>query len=406
MNAIDRDTLLRLAARQDWPSASIYLPTDHTGIHTDADRIRLRNLAKKACERLVVDGLREPAADAMMAATQAVIADDTAWAGGPSGLAIFATPESTEVLWLDATMPETFVVGDRFYTRPLYAAYTGEKKAWALALDTNKTRLFHIDRSRDRGGRASPTARRSRWPTRLAVRRARGVAAVPHGARRHAPGRLSGLERRDVPRPRGQQGRRQDAARALHVRPDAGVVSETIGAESAEPLVLLGVDNLLDEFRARAAYAHIASERVDGATDYLSPADVQRAAVWRARAALAARPRPTSTSTSLSPAPGGPRPTPPRSSRRPPQGASRRSSWTTRRALGASSTAPRSTSRTCARSAALPSRHAGGPEGADIFECGWDLIDLAGRDAPPRRRRARLPRRGRPVSGAVAVFRY
>jgi len=43
--------------------------------------------------------------------------------------------------------------------------------------------------------------------------------------------------------------------------------AERIGAENAEPLVLLGVDYMTDDFRAASHYAHIAPEAVSGATD-------------------------------------------------------------------------------------------------------------------------------------------
>lgn len=273
MNAIDRDTLLRLAGRNDWPSASIYLPVDHTGAHTDADRIRLRNLSKQACERLVIDGLREPAADAMMAATNAIAANEAAWAGGPSGLAILVTPESTEVLWVDITMPETFVVGDRFYLRPLYAAYTGEKKAWALALDTKKTRLFHLD---------AAAIEEVEFPKATKISLADDLAGQEHeeSLQYHTVQSAAepGAHGAGTAMYNGHGGEKDyDAVERgqFFIQLCRGLL-EKIGAGGSEPLVILGVAHMADEFRAICSYTHTLAAGVDGATDYLTAADIHR----------------------------------------------------------------------------------------------------------------------------------
>ena len=405
MKAIDRDTLLRLAGHSAWPSVSLYLPLDHTGIHTDAGRIRLRNLVKQAADRLVHDGLKQSGADAMLAGTLELAGSDTLWTGGPSGLAIFATPSTTEDLWLDFTMPELVVVGDRFYLRPIYAAYVGERKAWALAIDSNKTRLFHLD------------------PTSIEE------VALPEGTQVSLTADLDGNEHEEslqfhtIPgaTPEGAQGINSamfnghggekdfdKVERGQFMLQLARGVLEKIGAESAEPLVLLGVDYMMDDFRSASHYAHIAAESVSGATDQMSPADVQRKVLealrpsMRAEAAaafdeykeLAGSGKASDDAAQIvAAAAGGRVKTLIMDDSSGPWG------WFDRKTFDVT--------HLCDLEPRLLRDTMAAAEERDMFECGWDLIDLAAAETLGHNGTV-LSYRGEasPVFGAVAVFRY
>ena len=405
MNAIDRDTLLRLAGRSEFPSASIYLPADRVGIHTDADRIRLRNLAKHAYERLVADGLRETAAESMIAPVLALAGDDSAWAGGPSGAALFVTPEGFEALWTTVPMPELAVVGDRFYLRPLYAAYVGEKKAWALALDSNKTRLFHLDPvsieevELPKGTPVSMADEEKFDQKEESLQYQSVPGATPEGAQGVTTpmyhGHGSGKDFDKVAR--GQ----------FMLQLSRGVV-ERIGAQSSEPLVLLGVDNMIEGFREASDYSHIAPEKIDGATDYLSAADVQRkvlaALMPRMEAVGAAaldeyREFTGTGKTSSDPeeivaaAAAG------RVKTLIMDDASGQWGWFDRTDFGVThlcEVEPRYLRDTMDAS--------GDP---DVFECGWDLVDLAAAETF-KHGGAVFAYRGEasPITGAAAIFRY
>ena len=405
MHTIDRETLLRLADRAAWPSASLYLPVDHTGVHTDADRIRLRNLAKKAYERLTADGLRETEAEAMVGGAMALGSDDSAWTGGPSGLVLFLTPEGTETLWVDVTMPELVVVGDRFYLRPLYAVYTGDRKAWALAIDSNKTRLFHFgpadieDVALPKGTKVSLTADldANEHEESLQYHTIPGTSTV--GAHGGTTAMFAG---------HGGEKLFDKVERGQFLLQLASGVLEVIGAESAEPLVLLGVDNMIDEFRAASHYAHIASEGVSGATDQLSPADVQRKALavlqpaTQAEAAAALEEYREAAGTGrtsndaaeiVAAAAAGRVKTLIMDDSSGPWG------WFDRATFGVT--------HLCEIEPRLLRDTMDVATEPDMFECGWDLIDLAAAETA-RHRGTVLAYRGEasPITGAVAVFRY
>ncbi len=406
MDTIDRETMLELATRAVWPAVSILTPTDPVGVHTDADRIRLRNLVRDAHDLLVGDGVRGPDADALLAPAIELTDSGQLTVGGPSGLALFASPGSTRVLWVDRFLPETVMVGDRFYLRPLYGALADETRAWALAIDSNRSRLFHLDRaSIDEVALPAGTPLSMADDTRYDVREEslqyhtvpgatpQGVSPGSNAAMYHGHGGSKDVDK--MQRERFMQ----ELSR--------GVV-ETIGAQSAEPLVLLGVDYLVEDFRVVSAYPHVAEEQVIGATDEMSAADVQR----KVLGVLAPR---------LEAASGADL-----EEYRASQGTARASSNVEEIIVAAASGRVKtllmdesegpwgyfdrdllSVTRVCHAKPRWLRDTTPVSETTDLLECGWDLVDLAAAETLLHGGRVRTyPGEDPPVRGAAAVFRY
>lgn len=405
MNAIDRDTLMKLTARSDWPSVSLYLPTDHLGIHTDADRIRLRNLVKQACERLQADGQPKSSCDILLSGVLDIVSNDASWAGGPKGVAFFVSPGSTDVLWVDGALPEMAVVGDRFYLRPLYPSYIGEAKFWALAIDTNKTRLFHMDRAS-----IEEVALPAGTPISLAeeIKNDDGEESLQYHT---VPGATpQGAQGVNTAMFHGHGGEKDvDKSQRERFMHDlsAGVV-ERIGAESSEPLVLLGVHNLLDEFRATSAYSHITTERVEGATDYLSAADVQRKVLLELAPRLAAAA--TADVDEYKSLAGTGRTSSDASEIIAAAAAGRVKTLIMDDSSGPWGFFDRTTfdvTRLCPIEPRYLRDTMAAEGDPDMFECGWDLIDLAAAETVRHGGAVRAYRgEDAPFVGAAAVFRY
>ena len=406
MDVIDRDTLLRLAGRAEWPSVSIFLPTDHTGIHTDADRIRLRNLVRDAHEHLVADGLRSAEADALLEGALAAASDEPLWAGGPSGLALFASSSGVETFWLNTVLPEQVIVGDRFYLRPLYVALPHSAKVWALAIDSNHTRLFHLDRSSvDEVALPAGTPLSVADDTQYDVREEslqyhtvpgatpQGVSPGSNAAMFHGHGGSKDIVKME------RQRFMQELSR--------GVVA-TIGAQSADPLVLLGVEYLMADFRVVSDYAHIAPEQVAGATDQLSPADVQRAVI----AALEPRMQDaTRAAVDEYKAVAGTA----HASSNASEIVAAAAAGRVKTLLMDDSSGPfgwfdRSTfdvTHLCPVTPRYLRDSMQAPNDADIFECGWDLIDLAAAETLRHGGDVRaFTGEQSPIAGAAAIYRY
>ncbi len=406
MKAIDRDTILRLAGHGRWPSVSIFLPTDHLGIRTDADRIRLRNLIKDAHDRLVADGERAGDIDALLAGAIQVAADGSLWGGGPNGVAIFSDAEGTETFWLDADPPEVMVVGDRFYLRPLYGAMADDTRVWALAIDSNKTRLFRLDRTDieevplPEGTPVSMAEDMQYDQGDESLQYHTVPGATPEGV---SPGSNAAMFHghggsKDVDKMQRQRFM-QELSR--------GVV-KGIGAESADPLVLLGVDYLVQDFREVSAYSHVAKEQVLGATDYLSPADVHRAVLVAIGPRLEAK-RAVDLEEYQEFAASM------RASDDPAEIVAAAASGRVKTLLMDDSAGPwgwfdRTTFETthlCELEPRYLRDTAETPTDPDLFDCGWDLVDLAAAETLKHGGKVRAYRGElSPIKGAAAVFRY
>jgi hypothetical protein len=406
MDTLDRNLLLSLAGRSTWPSVSIYLPADHTGIRTDADRLRLRNLTKQARERLLADGVSPAEADSLLARVVDLSVDGSAWPGGPYALAYFADARGAEALWLDVTMPELAVSGDRFYLRPLYAALHDEPPVWALALDSNHTRLFMLDHAK-----VTEVELPAGTPTSL-------------GEETQYDNREESLQYHTMPSVRPVGGSGQQAAAMFHGHGGAGDfdkvsrerfasdldrgVVERIGAESTDLLVPIGVEYLLDDYRATSAYAHLVPERVEGSPARLSPAEIQKA-VLAVLAPRYAGLRQADVEEYRAYAGTG------RTSSDAPEILAAAAAGRVKTLIMDDSAGPwgffdRGTFETTSMCTVEPRYLRDTMDTArerDMFDCGWDLIDLAAAETLKHGGTVRAYRgEDSPVSGAVAVFRY
>jgi len=406
MDALDRNLLLSLAGHAVWPSVSIYLPADHTGTHTDADRLRLRNLVKQARERLIGDDITPTEADSLLAGATDLATDASAWSGGPHGVAYFADAAGTQGLWLGQTMPELCMVGDRFYLRPLYSALHDEAPVWALALDIKHTRLYRLDRTSVEevelpAGTPISIDDETQYDSR---EESLQYHAVPGTG---TDGTTSSIGAAMYHGHGGSKGYDKIARERFVSDLDRGVV-ERIGAQSTDLLVPIGVDYLLDDYRSTNSYAHLVPERVEGSPARLSPAEIQRAvlsvlapryaAVRQADVdeyqaytgtghtssdaaeivAAAAAGRVKTLIMDDSSGPWG---------------------WFDRETF--------EVTRLCTTEPRYLRDTMDTPGHPDVLDCGWDLIDLAAAETLKHGGTVRAFRgEHAPVQGAVAVFRY
>jgi hypothetical protein len=274
MDTIDRATILRIAGEQGWPSVSIYVPTHRRGVETEGDRTRLRNLVAGARSHLVKGGVRSSEADALLERAAALAEDDALWAGGFEGLAVFASKAGTERFRLDTTVPERVVTGTRHYIRPLLQAYHGDLPFWAVALDKNGTRLFRGDlHSIDEVPLPPHTPVKLEDETKYDVH--------DEALRYHTVPGQGTEQARGVARYHGHGGEKDvDKVELAQYMTDLSRgVTQAVGAESHTPLVLLGVEYMIDGFRATDPYRGVACETIVGATGHLAAKDIHAAVI-------------------------------------------------------------------------------------------------------------------------------
>ena len=275
MDVLDRNTITSLAGHQGWPSISIFLPTHTLPRQTAEDRIRPKNLIRDAGEQLAAEGMRAADADSFCDPARRMLEDDTFWRDAAAGLAIFISEDEVRTLKLDISLPEQVITGDRYSLRALLPAYRPLQEYFALALDKNRTRLFKGDR---RGIEEVPLeetfttfeeAMKFDDATRNLTTHSFMAGRVASRGNQHEGSNYAGYGgEKDV-----------DVEQTIRfARLIERGVAEAVGT-SALPLLLLGNERLLSAYRDVNTYANMADTQVTGASDYLSPLQIQQTAM-------------------------------------------------------------------------------------------------------------------------------
>ena len=275
MDQLDRSTVTSLASHRGWPSISIFLPTHTMPRQAAEDRIRLKNLVREACERLVTEGMRPAEADSFCDPARRIVDDDTFWRDTAAGLAIFMSTGEVRTLKLDTSLPEQVLTGDRYYIRALLRAYRPPQEYFALALDKNRTRLFKGD------GRAVEEvplegtyttfdeAMKFEEATRNLTTHSFMAGRVSSRGNQHEGSNYAGY---------GGEKEVDVEQTTRYARIIERGVAEAVGT-SEVPLLLLGNERLLSAYRDVNTYAHLAEPQVTGASDHLSPQQVHQTAI-------------------------------------------------------------------------------------------------------------------------------
>ena len=123
---------------------SIYLPTTPLSRETEASRINLGNLVKKAISQLEDNGFDKRRILPLQEQFDDLIADDDFWNHQANSLAILATPDSLRTYRMANKLTDAVEVSDRFHLKPLLRAVTFPHTAHILALSENAVRLIEV----------------------------------------------------------------------------------------------------------------------------------------------------------------------------------------------------------------------------------------------------------------------
>jgi hypothetical protein len=121
---------------------SIYMPTHRFGREQQQDPIRLKNLITEAEEKLLESGLRRPEVQELMRPAESLLDDDEFWQHQSDGLAVFLSPDFTQIFRLPSKFDELLVVANNFHTKPLLPLLIKDGKFYILALSINEVRFF------------------------------------------------------------------------------------------------------------------------------------------------------------------------------------------------------------------------------------------------------------------------
>lgn len=246
---------------------SLYMPSHRAGPETRQDPVRLKNLLGRAEEELLGRGLRRPEARDLLAPAERLMDDGEFWQHQGDGLALFLSGSLGRVYRLPVPFDELVVVNDRFHVKPLLRLLTGDGRFLVLALSKKQIRMLEGTRQtidevelEDVPGSLADVAvhremRSLQWHTGAAGGGGGRRAAVFHG---HGPEEDEEIIRKYLRSI--DQGLRQAV-------PD-----------ERSPLVLAGVDPLLDLYRHLTSYPHVLPEGVSGNPDDLRPEELHERA--------------------------------------------------------------------------------------------------------------------------------
>jgi Bacterial archaeo-eukaryotic release factor family 11 len=233
---------------------SIYLKTTPLTQESDASRIELGNLARRAREQLIMEHFDKRRLASLMEELDALAGDEEFWRLQANSLAALATPDSLRTFRLANHLTPMVEVADRFHLKPLLRAITFPHSAYILALSENAVRLveMHADLP-------AATLKIDGMPRDAAS--AVGKSTLND---RTASGRIQGLE--------GQNVRFHQYARKV----DAALRPFLSGRET--PIILAATGRLPSVFRAVNSYPHLLPDGIENSPDRISDADLAQAA--------------------------------------------------------------------------------------------------------------------------------
>ena len=147
MDVLSRDDLELLVRQPRWPCVSLYMPAHRSGRETQQDPVRLKNLIRRAEERLVAAEIRRRDASEVLRPARELLEDEAFWQHQSEGLALFLRAGWSKWYRLPLGFEEMIVVSDRFHVSPLLPLLTGDGRFFVLALSENEARLLAGTRS-------------------------------------------------------------------------------------------------------------------------------------------------------------------------------------------------------------------------------------------------------------------
>ncbi len=245
-----RSEFKALADMRSDACVSIYLPTTPLTQHSDANRIELGNLVKRAHEQLQAAGLPKSRMANLLDLFDQLAVDDDFWAHQANSLAVLATPDSAKTYRLANKLPPLVEVSDRFHMIPLLRAITFPHTAYVLVLSENAVRLVEVF-----ADHPPVTTKIANLPKDAAS--AAGKATLND---RSPSGRIQGTE--------GQNIRLNQYARKI----DAALRPILAGRDT--PLILAATDRLASIYRSVNSYPHLLEQAVGGNSDRMSDAEL------------------------------------------------------------------------------------------------------------------------------------
>ncbi len=186
-------------------------------------------------------------------------------------VAVFRSPETFQVTWLDSETKDRATIGPHFYIRPLLANLTRNRSFYLLALSQKDVRLLHCT-SRSAEEVALPAATQTNFDEWM-----NQVKPDHNDVYNSTTGPSSGASKGAIA-PMGSDRETKDEYLAHFFGQIDRGINETLRGHT-EPLVVCAVESQLALYRAINSYEHLAREGVHGAPNGLKSGEMHARAI-------------------------------------------------------------------------------------------------------------------------------
>ncbi|MBV8336502.1 MAG: hypothetical protein JO358_13885 [Alphaproteobacteria bacterium] len=250
---------------------SIYLRTTPITQQAQADRIELKNLARRAAEQLEAAGTDKRSCAAISEELDDLVDDDEFWRFQAHSLAIFVTPQNLRTFRLPNALQPFVIVSDRYHVKPLLRSVSFPQSCYVLALAQKSVRVVEVSPDlpstaidiegmpEDAGRAVQGAGEAGDWP-RSPRPRLRASAGAGGAGGYWPSGRMQGAE--------GQKVLLRQFARQV----DKALRPVVTG--SGVPLVLAAAEPLASTYRSVNSYPHLAAAAIEGNPEAMTEAQL------------------------------------------------------------------------------------------------------------------------------------
>jgi hypothetical protein len=146
MKNLTMEDLKRLTEIEGDLCISMYMPAEPGAAAVDELRIRYKNLLRRAEREIQERGSKKKELYEMVQEGRRLLENDDFWRYQSNGLAVFIGPGVFLFYRLPILFEEEFVVGQRFFVKPLISLFMADDRFYVLALSQNEVRLFSCTR--------------------------------------------------------------------------------------------------------------------------------------------------------------------------------------------------------------------------------------------------------------------
>ncbi len=268
MDNFTKDDLKELFEIKQWPSISVYMPTQRAG-DSQQNSIRFKTLLQKAESNLSDYQFKD--AGKLLAPAKKLYNDTGFWNQRSDGLAMFISPDVFKIYLLPRSFDELLIITRRFHLKPLIPVISSKTIFYVLAVSQNNVRLLRCtpESAEEVEVEEMPTSIQETLKYDVPRRqlqfhtRSREGGSVDRPAMFHGQG--VGIDET------------KENLNRFFKDIDKGLQSE-LKNESA-PLIFAGVDHLFPILKKKCFYQYLFDEAITGNPDELKAEDIKNKAL-------------------------------------------------------------------------------------------------------------------------------